>query len=557
MTQQAPEQQSILDDAWAQIVGSMDWLKSVFFGEFADHRPLSAVVADMLVSFIPGVVIVTSARDAVAVILRLATHPEKREELMEWVLLSACLIVIALPLAMAAGGLAAAGVGAIVGGIAGSELGAALRAVMLMLIKEASKLVELVQFLQKFIKGDILKFLRAVNFAKYEKPLLQALNKISGKLVSIVRSLRGHLESLRYFDEVKAAIQKLAEWEKRFYGVQQDALKYVPKALAELDARLAKVLSQTAPKEAHTVAGGVQAEKTAAAAPEIQRVKDTPGKSMPKVEEKAPPAGAAPKPKSKTAPKSTAKDKPKPAPATPLKDHPDPVKTPDPGANGKKQAIADAAVAADRERITQLSNEAREAQKNGDKALAAAKIEEARALLRPHLPKNPGDTWDEVIKRLDVSSPKDGAVFWSGTAYQAKETGHPDAARAFAEKIGGVTLETTPGGRIIDGWDDINSFPWNAEKGPPPWGSELWGGVSEKYALGASGTVNVVQTPDKLWEPRTIWHNQEKPMLLDLMEEGQISDIKMHVVDLGSETHPLSNNYIDQLLEFDQRPKKP
>ena len=119
MTQQAPEQQSILDDAWAQIVGSMDWLKSVFFCEFADHRPLSAVVADMLVSFIPGVVIVTSARDAVAVILRLATHPEKREELMEWVLLSACLIVIALPLAMAAGGLAAAGVGAIVGGIAG------------------------------------------------------------------------------------------------------------------------------------------------------------------------------------------------------------------------------------------------------------------------------------------------------------------------------------------------------------------------------------------------------------------------------------------------------
>ena len=91
MTQRASEQ-NILEDAWDQVVGGMDWLKSVFFGEFSDHRPLSAVVADMLVSFIPGVVIVTSARDAVAVILRLANHPEKREELMEWVLLSACLI---------------------------------------------------------------------------------------------------------------------------------------------------------------------------------------------------------------------------------------------------------------------------------------------------------------------------------------------------------------------------------------------------------------------------------------------------------------------------------
>ena len=108
MTQRSPEQ-NILDDAWDGVVGGMDWLKSVFFGEFSDQRPLSAVIADMLVSFIPGVVIVTSARDAVAVILRLASHPEKREELMEWVLLSACLIVIALPVAMAAGGAAAAG----------------------------------------------------------------------------------------------------------------------------------------------------------------------------------------------------------------------------------------------------------------------------------------------------------------------------------------------------------------------------------------------------------------------------------------------------------------
>jgi hypothetical protein len=549
MSQPTPESQSILDDAWAQIVGSMDWLKSVLFGEFADNRPLSAVVADMLVSFIPGVVIVTSARDAVAVILRLATHPEKREDLMEWVLLSACLIVIALPLAMAAGGLAAAGVGAIVGGIAGSELGAALRSVMLMLIKEASKLVELVRFLQKFIKGDVLKFLRAVNFAKYEKPLILALNKISGKLVDMVKALRGHLESLRYFDEVKAAIHKLAEWERKFYAVQQDALKYLPKALAELDARLAKVLAQTAPKEVHTVAGGVQADKAAAAAPSVQRVKDTPGKALPKVEDKVPAAKAAPKPGSKPKPSS------KGAPKTPPKASPDPIKPPDPGPNAKKQAIADAAVAADRERITQLSKEAREAEKNGDKALAAAKIEEARALLRPHLPKNPTDSWDEVIKRLDVSSPKDGAVFWSGTAYQAKETGRPDAARAFAEKIGGVTLETTPGGRIIDGWDEVNKgYPWNGSKGdPPPWGSDLWGGVSEKYANAASGQVNVVQTPNKLWDPTTIWHTQEKPTLLYLQEMGQISDINIHVVDASSATKALPQNYVEQLLEFDQR----
>lgn len=351
MTPPAPESHTILDDAWGQIVGGMDWLKSVLFGEFADHRPLSAVVADMLVSFVPGVVIVTSARDAVAVILRLANHPEKREELMEWVLLSACLIVIALPLAMAAGGAAAAGVGAIVGGIAGSELGAALRAVMLMLIKEASKLIELVRFLQKFIKGDVLKFLRAVKFAKYEKPLMQALAKITGKLVEIVKSLRVHLESLRYFDKVKATIAKLAAWEQKFYAVQQDAIKQVPKALAELDARLAKVMAETAPKESHMVSAGVQTDKTAAALPAKQRVKDTPGKVLAKVEDEAPAAGAAPKAAGEAKASGEAKAPPDPPPAN----SPEPPKPPDEGPNAKKQEALDAQAALAREKAAQIS----------------------------------------------------------------------------------------------------------------------------------------------------------------------------------------------------------
>ncbi|WP_202427583.1 hypothetical protein [Duganella margarita] len=346
-----PPEQSILEDAWSQVVGGMDWLKSVLFGEFADHRPLSAVVADMLVSFIPGVVIVTSARDAVAVILRLANHPEKREDLMEWVLLSACLVVIALPLAMAAGGAAAAGVGAVVGGIAGSELGAALRSVMLLLIKEASKLVELVRFLQKFIKGDILKFLRAVKFAQYEKPLLQALSKISGKLVDIVKSLRVHLESLSYFDRVKAAIAKLAAWEKKFYAVQQDAIRQVPKALAELDARLGKLLSETAPKEAHTVPAGVQADKAAAATPPKQRVQDTPGKVLAKVEDEAGAAGGAPASSGHGAKAET------PAAAGSPKGSPDPIKPPDEGPNTKKQEALDAEAVAAREKAKKISGQ--------------------------------------------------------------------------------------------------------------------------------------------------------------------------------------------------------
>jgi len=539
----------ILDDAWDQVVGGLGWLKSVLIGEFADNRPLSAVVADMLVSFIPGVVLVTSARDAVAVTLRLANYPEKRNDLMEWVLLCACLIVIALPLAMAAGGAAAAGVGAVVGGIAGSELGAALRAVMLMLIKEASKLVELVQFLQKFIKGDILKFLRAIKFAQYEKPLMAALNNTVRKLLEVVRGLRGHLQRLSYFDSVKDVIARLAAWEKKFYAVQQDALRQLPKALKLLDTRLAKVLAQTAPKEAHTVASGVKAKKPVAPPPPRQRVKDVAGRTLANAEGRSPGIASAAKPestiattpKAKPAPKAAAKPPSIEPPKPPLKDKPDPVKPPDEGANAKKQEVLDAAVEADRARITQLSNEARDAEKAGDSALAAAKRREAHDILRPYFPrKNSTDTWDEVIKRLDVSCPKDGAVFWSGD---------PKAAQRFAESINGVTLETTAGGRMIDSWDEINKdFPWDKSKGKPPFARDLWAGVSKKFAEGISGDVNAVQTLDKLEATYTVWHNVEKPIYLDKYDAGEVGEITMYTLDAAGNLVQLSKDKVDTLL---------
>lgn len=271
---------SILDDVVDSALGGLHWLKSVLIGEFADNRPLSAVIADMLVSFVPGVVIVTSARDAVAVTVRLAQHPEKRQDSMEWILLAACLITLALPLALAAGGLAAAGVGAIVGGVAGSELGAALRAVMLMLIKEATKLAEALRFLQKFMHGDIMLFLRSIKFAKYEKVLLMAFNKTVNKLLEICRSLRGKLEYLSYLDDVKHAIAKLASWERKFYVLQQDALRQLPKAVAELDMRLAKLLADSAPKETHVAVSGLPAPAPAAKPPPVQRVRDPVGSHL-------------------------------------------------------------------------------------------------------------------------------------------------------------------------------------------------------------------------------------------------------------------------------------
>jgi hypothetical protein len=502
-----PDQYTILQSAWDHVVGGVNWLNAVLLGEFADHRPLSVVVADMLVSFVPGVVIVTSARDAAAVILRLANHPEKREELMEWVLLSACLVVIALPIAMAAGGAVAAGVGAAVSGIVGSELGAALRAVMLMLIKEASKLVELVRFLQKFMKGDILKFLRAVKFVQYEKALIQAMGKITGKLLEIVRALRTHLESLRYFDAVKTKIAKLTEWESKFYSVQQDAIKQMPKALAELDARLANFLTQTAPKEAHTVAAGVQADKSAAVLPAKQRVKDTPGAILVQME---------PRPFKTENGVAHGKDKPLSKPelktGSSVKNKADPIEPHSEKNNTKKQAVLDGTVAADRERITQLSNE--------------GKIGEAQAVLQPYVDaaKNAKTTAEKrvameaIIQRLDVSSNKE-KMFWSG---------NKELAAKIATEKGKTILEQTAGGKVINEWKDLNNtFSWDSKDlGPHGW--DLWGDVSAKYSKDATGEIDIIQDIKKFPAGGDTWSGSEWPTIV---QEGKVTSMNIFGMD--------------------------
>lgn len=325
----------LLDEIWDSAVGGAHWLKSVLFGEFADDRPRSAVIADMLVSFVPGVVIVTSARDAVAVILRLAQHPERREEAMEWILLAACLITLALPLALAAGGVAAAGVGAIVGGVAGSELGAALRGVMLMLIKEANKLVETLRFLQKFMHGDILFFLKSIKFAKYEKVLLMAFEKTIGKLIDICRALRGKLEYMSYFNDAKQAISKLAAWEHKFYAVQKDALHQLPRAVAELDARLTKLLAEAAPKESHVAVSGLKAQPVAAKPLPVQRVRDPVGAHLVDTH-----AATAPKVAAQEQSTSRALVRTGEPPAPPVKAKPDKVESVAEAPNTKRQDVA-------------------------------------------------------------------------------------------------------------------------------------------------------------------------------------------------------------------------
>jgi hypothetical protein len=188
--------------------------------------------------------------------------------------------------------------------------------------------------------------------------------------------------------------------------------------------------------------------------------------------------------------------------------------------------------AEDRAEITRLSK--------------AGNIEAARDILRQHIPKAPSNNWDDFIERLDIDNPKDGAVFWSGD---------DEAALKYARSIGGTTLEGTPGGSVINGWDELKKLPWNEDKGPPPWSGTLWETISTKFANGATGKVSIVQKAEKLWDQGTVWHNVEKDIIKRSLRNGKVTDIEIFVLRSDGSATQLSPSYVNDLMKLKGIPR--
>ena len=70
---------------WALDVN--DWIWGTVQGAFNEKQTASQIIVDAVVGMIPLVGDATAARDLIAVGSRLASQPEKREEVFEWVLM--------------------------------------------------------------------------------------------------------------------------------------------------------------------------------------------------------------------------------------------------------------------------------------------------------------------------------------------------------------------------------------------------------------------------------------------------------------------------------------
>lgn len=252
--------QKVVDGAGETAV----WLSGVILGEWEDHRSLRQIVADALAGFVPGLGSIIALRDLLAVIVRLAKYPEKRQEVEEWILL----IALLLPLIITALGALVAGIGALVG----AELGAFLRALTLMLVKEGGvALKALVEFFQHHGYGDVVGALKKVQFASYKKHLIDALHQQIDKLVKLIESVKTQLASLKQLPDwmpgheaLKQALRNADLWIARLTELKQAAREMIPKSLVELDRRLGMILAgdiKAATQVKHQVAAGVPAPK--------------------------------------------------------------------------------------------------------------------------------------------------------------------------------------------------------------------------------------------------------------------------------------------------------
>lgn len=190
--------------------GAQSWVKSFIYGEFnTDERPVSVIVTEMLAGFVPGTVLVFSARDAVAVIMRMLNDPKKQDDVQEWMLLAVYLLPFVLVGVTATTGAATggaggavfggvgaapgAGVGSLIGGAVGSEIGNVVKCVGLFLIKKTPHLATIVSKLNGFMKGNIIPTLKRIKYSDYATSVTNIITSILNQLLGLVKRVKSLL----------------------------------------------------------------------------------------------------------------------------------------------------------------------------------------------------------------------------------------------------------------------------------------------------------------------------------------------------------------------------
>lgn len=127
--------------------------------------------------------------------------------------------------------------------------------------------------------------------------------------------------------------------------------------------------------------------------------------------------------------------------------------------------------------------------------------------------------YDTAASYLDLSTPRDGAVFWSGVP--------GDVSEAYATSVNGKTIAMTPGGSMFNDWRGFNEmYPGSAwGTGAPNDARPVWVALSREFASGATGQVYHLTPVGYVANPNSIWFTDEQVVINQLQKIGTITGI--------------------------------
>lgn len=197
------------------------WIWGTAKGAFNEKLTMGQIITDAVIGMIPLVGDVTAARDLIAVSTGLATHPEKRNHTMEWVLL----VIFIFALIPVVGGVIK-GVGRIA--IRVTEE-AAKDSVAIAKIAQ-----ETIEFLNRFGSKNAEAWFKALDVLKYQSEILTKFRSFCDIIILSISRYALRFKSVLP-QSLIARMEQLAEG---FTQLKTLGDKQIPPALKDLHARL-------------------------------------------------------------------------------------------------------------------------------------------------------------------------------------------------------------------------------------------------------------------------------------------------------------------------------
>ncbi|HJV80801.1 hypothetical protein [Noviherbaspirillum sp.] len=196
-----------------------EWLWGAVQGGFNDKLSIGQIAFDATLSAFPIAGEVTAARDVIAQLIRMSKAPKLWQEVMEWVALLLPLLAI-VPL-----------LGGLLKGIGKLVMKAGKSAA-----QDREILQAIIQLCNRLGHGDAVKFVKQLDFAKYQGKLIEGFNTICQRIDDTLRVLSDRLKSVL----PKEVLEEFADLQNALAKLKEQGGRMIPEAIKELNARLKK-----------------------------------------------------------------------------------------------------------------------------------------------------------------------------------------------------------------------------------------------------------------------------------------------------------------------------